>query len=47
MKLNKKMLEFELELAQDLQVADERGQDCVYALSLGLSDEGECCGDCY
>ncbi len=47
MKLDKRTMQFEIELAKDLNISEKRGKHCVYALSLRLSEDWECCGDCY
>ena len=45
-KINKKVLEFEMELAYDLKLAEDIGSDCDYALRLGLIEDYEHCGWC-
>jgi len=45
-KINKKILEQELELAFDLKFSHEEGKDCFSALTLGMCEEWEHCGWC-
>ncbi|MBR3362988.1 MAG: hypothetical protein IKG40_03580 [Bacilli bacterium] len=46
MKLDKKTLNFELELAYDLEWSKKDGKDCFSSLTLGLCEEWEHCGYC-
>ena len=47
MKIDKKTLEFELDLAFDLKMSEKYGKDCFDSLTLGVCEDWEHCGDCY